>query len=92
MRVPGTTILRDVARAAIGAARTARSDPPAPKRPVDIVELVDELLDAHADIADLAAELEWYGDTRWRAHLEHLRALQRVGREALAQLEAERVG
>jgi hypothetical protein len=45
--------------------------------------LVYELLDAQADTADLAAELRY--DPRWAAHLDYLRALQRLGREALAE-------
>ena len=49
----------------------------------DIGALLYELLDAHADTADLAAELAY--DPRWAAHLDYLRALQRTGREALAQ-------
>jgi hypothetical protein len=53
----------------------------------DIGALVYELLDAHADTADLAAELP--DDTRWAAHLEYLRALQRTGREALARVPVE---
>jgi hypothetical protein len=48
----------------------------------EVSALVYELLDAHADTADLAAELP--RDPRWAAHLEHLRTLQRRGREALA--------
>jgi hypothetical protein len=53
--------------------------------------LVYELLDAHADTTDLAAELEWNGDPIWRAHLDYLRALQRMGREALAHLGTQSV-
>jgi hypothetical protein len=49
----------------------------------DLDALVYELLDAHADTADLAADLA--SEPRWSAHLEYLRALQRAGREALAQ-------
>jgi hypothetical protein len=49
--------------------------------------LVYELLDAHADTADLAAELT--ADPRWAAHLDYLRALQRVGRGALAESSRE---
>jgi hypothetical protein len=49
--------------------------------------LVYELLDAHADTADLAAELPH--DPRWAAHLDYLRALQRTGREALAHSSVE---
>jgi hypothetical protein len=41
-----------------------------------------ELLDAHHDTIALAADLP---DDRWRAHLDYLRALQRRGRELLAQ-------
>jgi hypothetical protein len=52
----------------------------------DVGELVYELLDAHADTADLAADLG--PDPRWTAHLDYLRALQRAGREALAQMSS----
>jgi hypothetical protein len=48
-----------------------------------MVELVYELLDAHGDTVLLADEL--VQDGRWRAHLDYLRDLQRVGREALAR-------
>jgi hypothetical protein len=47
-----------------------------------LTELVYELLDAHADTARLASLHEL--DERWAAHLDYLRDLQRVGREALA--------
>lgn len=46
--------------------------------------LVYELLDAHADTVDLARGLE--DAPAWAAHLDYLRDLQRVSREALAQL------
>jgi hypothetical protein len=52
------------------------------------IELIYELLDAHDDTARLAfgtGEL----DPAWRAHLDYLRALQRKGREAVAQLALE---
>lgn len=49
---------------------------------VELAMLVYELLDAHADTAQLAATLE--GDPRWAAHLDYLRVLQRKGREVLA--------
>lgn len=52
-----------------------------------LVPLVYELLDAHADTAQLAGELE--RDPRWAAHLDYLRALQRTGREALAHSTVE---
>jgi hypothetical protein len=50
-----------------------------------LTELVYELLDAHADTARLAEELD--RDDGWAAHLDYLRKLQRVGREALARVE-----
>jgi len=45
--------------------------------------LIYELLDAHADTAELAAEL--LEDPRWAAHLDYLKALQRTGREMLTR-------
>jgi hypothetical protein len=48
----------------------------------DVIELVYELLDAHVDTMRLARGLE--ADPAWAAHLDYLRDLQRVGREALA--------
>jgi hypothetical protein len=50
-----------------------------------VTALVYELLDAHRDTSDLADS--WTDDPRWAAHLDYLRDLQRVGREALAALE-----
>jgi len=47
-----------------------------------VTELVYELLDAHADTLRMARDLD--GDPAWAAHLDYLRRLQRVGREALA--------
>jgi hypothetical protein len=50
----------------------------------DVLALVVyELLDAHDDTVRLGEGLE--GDLRWRAHVDYLRGLQRVGREALAR-------
>jgi hypothetical protein len=47
-----------------------------------LVSLVYELLDAHGDTIELAAgEVE----PAWAAHVDYLRGLQRVGREALAR-------
>jgi hypothetical protein len=46
-------------------------------------EVVYELLDAHYDTAQLAAETA--DDDRWSAHLEYLRALQRQTRGILAR-------
>jgi hypothetical protein len=48
-----------------------------------VTELVYELLDAHVDTIRMAHELDT--DPAWAAHLDYLRDLQRVGREALAQ-------
>jgi hypothetical protein len=45
----------------------------------DLAHLVYELLDAHDDTAQLAADLAI--DSHWRVHLEYLRDLQRYGRE-----------
>lgn len=50
----------------------------------DLTELVYELLDAHEDTSRLAAELST--EPRWDAHLDYLKGLQRVGREALARV------
>ena len=49
--------------------------------------LVYELPDAHADMAEPAAELVW--EPRWAAHLDYLRALRRKGRQKLAQMLVE---
>jgi hypothetical protein len=48
-----------------------------------VTELVEELLDAHVDTMRMADELA--ADPAWAAHLDYLRDLQRVGREALAR-------
>jgi hypothetical protein len=48
-----------------------------------VSELVYELLDAHVDTMRLAGALD--DDPAWAAHLDYLRDLQRVGREALAR-------
>ena len=47
-----------------------------------VTELLYELLDAHVDTMRIACELD--DDPVWAAHLDYLRDLQRVGREALA--------
>jgi hypothetical protein len=46
--------------------------------------LLYELLDAHIDTIKLAGPLD--ENQHWAAHLDYLRGLQRVGREALARL------
>ena len=48
-----------------------------------LAALAYELLDAHADTAQLADGLPY--DPSWAAHLDYLRALQRTGREMLAR-------
>ena len=48
-----------------------------------LLTLIHELLDAHQDTTRLASGQEL--DGRWRAHLNYLGDLQRVGRELLVQ-------
>lgn len=52
-----------------------------------LAALAYELLDAHADTAQLADGLPY--DRSWAAHLDYLRALQRTGREMLARTASE---
>jgi hypothetical protein len=59
------------------------SESPSPATDL-FVEVVYELLDAHEDTIRLAEELR--GQPLWDAHLDYLRDLQRVGREALARV------
>lgn len=66
-----------------------------PTPSADYLSLVYELLDAHGDTMHLARELEesppgagHLDYLRWGAHLDYLRDLQRVGREALARMDA----
>lgn len=59
--------------------------PPSAARPEPLAALVYELLDAHLDTVDLAKDLR---EERWRAHVDYLRALQRAGRELLADAGA----
>jgi hypothetical protein len=54
--------------------------------PPRVLELVDELLDAHVDTLQLAQQL--VDDPKWSAHSAYLRDLQRIGREELARLTA----
>lgn len=49
-----------------------------------LTTLAYELLDAHLDTADLAAEMG--DDLEWRLHLDYLCALQRMSREMLARI------
>ena len=55
----------------------------------DLAAITYELLDAHADTAQLADGLPC--DPSWAAHLDYLRALQRKGRETLARATAEKL-
>ena len=55
--------------------------PVRPAWPEQLTALLYELLDAHLDTLELAADLL---EERWRAHLDYLRALERTGRELLA--------
>ncbi len=54
--------------------------------PEFLSDLVYELLDAHCDTICLAGDAD--ESDVWAAHLDYLRDLQRVGREALARLPA----
>jgi hypothetical protein len=51
-----------------------------------LTDLVYELLDAHCDTICMADEAD--DNVVWAAHLDYLRDLQRVGREALARVPA----
>ncbi|WCB94931.1 hypothetical protein DSM104299_03671 [Baekduia alba] len=79
-----------IVKALVGRApAVAAPDATAAPRPARHTEaLVYELLDAHADTAELAAEL--WGEPRWAAHLDYLQALQRTGRETLAEMARDR--
>ena len=48
------------------------------------MELAQELLDAHGDTVCLADHQS--GDDGWDAHVDYLRALQRVAKRELAEL------
>ena len=50
-------------------------------------DLIYELLDAHLDTLALVGETE--STAAWRAHLDYLRALERLGRAALASWTQE---
>jgi len=56
--------------------------------PDRLLELVQELLDAHLDTAELATQLA--PEPAWELHLGYLRALHRRGTELLAA-EAEAI-
>jgi hypothetical protein len=62
-------------------------DRPESAAAASLAALAYELLDAHADTAQLADGLTY--DRSWAAHLDYLRALQRKGREMLARTPPE---
>jgi hypothetical protein len=62
---------------------TAGGDRQPDSATASLAALAYELLDAHADTAQLADGLPH--DLAWAAHLDYLRALQRTGRETLAR-------
>jgi hypothetical protein len=65
-----------------------RDDYPAAQGVGALVDLIYELLDAHADTARL---VDSDGSAiQWQAHLDYLRGLQRVGRELIAGALADR--
>jgi hypothetical protein len=68
--------------------RLNRARSTADSREADTITLIYELLDAHQDTADIAQDL--CDDPEWAAHLDYLRALQRIGREMLARMPADR--
>jgi hypothetical protein len=82
----GAAVLRDHSlRQAVHPARerTASDHQPDAEAAAGLALLAYELLDAHADTAQLADCLAY--DRSWAAHLDYLRALQRKGRETLAR-------
>jgi hypothetical protein len=62
------------------------SGDPADEKIASLVALAYELLDAHADTAQLDADDA--SEAEWSSHLVYLMDLQRVGRETLAQAVA----
>jgi len=54
-----------------------------------LAALVQELLDAHCDTLCLADDAGAGEEVAWDAHLDYLRALQRVGQRALAEVTAQ---
>jgi hypothetical protein len=70
-----------------GATGTSGGGDHRPDAGAGLAELAYELLDAHADTAQLVDGLPY--DPSWAAHLDYLRALQRKGREMLARTAPE---
>ena len=67
-------------------ARLPRRRPADDRALHDLLALSYELLDAHVDTIELTAEREL--GARWDAHLDYVRALQRVGRALVARAHA----
>jgi len=59
---------------------------PAADRAEQLARLTYELLDAHSDTEHLMREHPT--ELQWRAHVNYLRDLQRLGRQVLAQPES----
>jgi hypothetical protein len=53
------------------------------KPEAEVLSLVYELLDAHADTIAIGGELA--AELRWQVHIDYLRVLQRKTREILAR-------
>ena len=53
---------------------------------ISMTAQIDELLDAHCDTVCIASEMS--DGPEWRAHVDYLRDLQRVGQQTLALVSA----
>ncbi len=82
-RIRDRTGIRDTAHAR-EMSRTANNE----KTFDQLTELLEELLDAHCDT--ICFEEDEIGGSRWTAHVDYLRDLQRVGQRSLAQLAGAR--
>ena len=78
--MPASIAIKLQAAACAGGAGDHRPDA---ETGAGLAELAYELLDAHTDTAQLLDGLAY--DPAWAAHLDYLRALQRMGREMLAR-------
>jgi hypothetical protein len=52
----------------------------------ELLTLISELIDAHADTVELNAKA---GDELWAAHLDYLQALQRAAKTVLARTSGQ---
>lgn len=84
LRTRSLTSLREHRRRGSNTGKRASSRDVAPTVQIDpgVANLISELLDAHLDTFALVRETE--SSPAWDAHLDYLRALQRIGRAALA--------